>query len=285
FRDGRGSGSSPARRRPSRSRSPRRSGHRPPDLRGSTSPSRWWRSRSRTAGPALRRVDPYGRGLSTVASSAIHSSDLTYLSYLSYLSYRIKKPLVYSRERGREIVRSQHERDVSPRCRLRDHANRHIAGRREQLSYDRWIVLQALADCAQDGHAILTRNVGDAAQRLHGVRHAPRVVDRDRNADLGCRHDVDGDAMLLEHFEDTPQKSVRHQHARRRDVDHGHAGLRRDRRERTRRRRPIARDERADRIFRTPRVENSHWDIARDGGLNRRGVQDLRAEVRELGRF
>ena len=99
-------------------------------------------------------------------------------------------------------------------------------------------------------------------KRLDDLRQAPRVVDRHRHADLGRRHDVDRRAVLLEHLEDAPQEPVRHQHARRRDVDDGDALLRRDGRQRAGRRRAIARDQRADRISRPPGVEDPDGNVA-----------------------
>ncbi len=68
-------------------------------------------------------------------------------------------------------------------------------------------------------------NVGKVADDLV---QPVAVVDRHRHAHLGRRHHVGRRAMPLEHFEQPPQEAVRHEHARRLDVDDRHFAFTRD---------------------------------------------------------
>ena len=80
-----------------------------------------------------------------------------------------------------------------------------------------------------------------SCRRLSTIVVEPaRVVDRHRHAHLRRRHDVDRRLEALEHLEQPAQEAVRHQHARRGDVDHRHVALARERRQLTRRARPSA---------------------------------------------
>ena len=56
-----------------------------------------------------------------------------------------------------------------------------------------------------------------------------RVVDGQRDADLGGRHHVDRRFVAVEDFEDAAQEAVRHQHARGVDVDERDLALAGDR--------------------------------------------------------
>ena len=72
-----------------------------------------------------------------------------------------------------------------------------------------------------------------------------RVVHRHRHAHLGGRHHVDRRLEALEHLEQPPQEAVRHQHARRRDVDDRDVALAGERRELAVAGARLRRDERA----------------------------------------
>ena len=99
---------------------------------------------------------------------------------------------------------------------------------------------QILADRADDRHLGLARSPRRSSRRLSTIVVEPaRVVDGHRHADLGGRDDVDRRLEPLEHLEQPAQEAVRHQHPRRRDVDHRHVALAGERRQL--RRRPAAR--------------------------------------------
>ena len=104
---------------------------------------------------------------------------------------------------------------------------------------------QVVADGAQDRQLGFDADLGELTERSDDVVEAAVVVHRDRDADFGCGHDVDRRAIPFEDLEHAPQEAVRHQHARGRDLDHGHVPLARDRRERTIGRRRLGGNRRA----------------------------------------
>ncbi len=77
---------------------------------------------------------------------------------------------------------------------------------------------------------------------------------------------------------------MRHQHARRRDLDHGDVALARERHDGTVVHRRLGGDERARRV-RPAAVEDADRDVGRDRGKDRARVEHLGAEVGELGRL
>ena len=56
---------------------------------------------------------------------------------------------------------------------------------------ERRVVLQPVADRADDRHVVFARDFGDVLQRLDDLRQPARVVDRHRDADFRRRDDVD----------------------------------------------------------------------------------------------
>ena len=184
----------------------------------------------------------------------------------------------------RQIRLPNHERDVAARRRLRHQPQRHVADRGQHSSSQRRVTLQAVANRADDRHVVVARDLGKLLKRGHDRRQPSRVVDRHRHAHLGGRHDVHRRLESLEHLEEPAEKAVRHQHPRGGDVHHRHSALRGHRGERAFARRSLASDQRSERMC-PVRVENPHRNVSRDGRLDRRRVQHLGAEIRQLRRL
>mmetsp|Transcript_19303 Transcript_19303/g.60139 ORF Transcript_19303/g.60139 Transcript_19303/m.60139 type:complete len:329 (+) Transcript_19303:178-1164(+) len=103
------------------------------------------------------------------------------------------------------------------------------------------------------------------------------LVERERDGNLGRGDHVDGELVRLEGLEDLREEAILAEHARRRDVNHLHARLGRDRRD-ERLLGLLPRDERALR-GRVVRVHHAHRDVDAHRRLHRDRVQDLRAKV------
>ena len=110
------------------------------------------------------------------------------------------------------------------------------------------------------------------------------VVDRHRHADLGGRHHVDGGRVPLERLEHAAQETVRHQHARRRDVDDRDAALAGDGGQRPSSAGGVGGDQRAGTSGRRL-LRMRTGMLRRHGRKDRARVQNLGAEVRQLRRL
>ena len=113
-------------------------------------------------------------------------------------------------------------------CALADHVDVGIADGAEQAARDARRELQVIADDADNGFLALDVHLAYLMEvALDGVEIIG-AVERHRHRHFGSRHHIDGGLMPLEDFKDGAQESMRHQHARRGDVDDRHAALESD---------------------------------------------------------
>ena len=201
------------------------------------------------------------------------------------MSYAPEELLVQPRHRVRHIGVAQHERDVPPRGRLRHQAQRDAIERRDGAAEHRR-VLRRFSPTAQR-IAISRSNDTSAKFRRSSDNRFEAPVSSTVTDTLTS--DVVTTSTAVRKRSNTSKsrrkKAVRHQHARRRDVDDRHVALARERRQlalrRPRRRAVIS----VPAIVRPPRVQDADRNVPRHRRQNRARVQHLGAEVRELGSF
>src|SRR5581483_3266482 len=139
---------------------------------------------------------------------------------LEYIRIELRKEFaVQAFHRGNEIALSDDKADVHKRSALRDHPDVDSIERAENPHRDTRREADVVAHKADDGLIFLDTDLRELAQLFTNHIEVARVVDRERNADLGgCDH-IDGRFIAVKHLEYAPQKTVRHQHARGMHID------------------------------------------------------------------
>ena len=170
-------------------------------------------------------------------------------------------------------------------ARLRHHPQRHAVERRRACAIANAGSTRRPHRPRRGSPCRVDLHFGELAQPLRQSRQPAIVVYRDRDAHFGRGDDVHGRAVALEHFEQPAQEAVRHQHSRGRDVDDGDVALAGERGDRpVGLQRRLGGDQRAGRL-RAAAVEDAHRNVGGNRGQNRARMQNLGAEVGQLGRF
>src|SRR5262249_34673080 len=118
-----------------------------------------------------------------------------------------------------EVGGGYYDAQIEERSALRDHAHIDAAQGIEDARGHSRSISDILAHQANDRLVLLDLDFGELAHLGADHLQVLRVVDGQRNADLGGGDHVDGRFEAVEDFEDAAQESVRHQHARGVDVD------------------------------------------------------------------
>ncbi len=121
------------------------------------------------------------------------------------------------------IVFFDHEADVNLRRALRNHTHVCLRQRAKDFGRDTASTANILAHQTDDRLASFILHIGKLLQVGSDGRNCLGGIDSQRDADFRGGDHVHWTAMVVEHFEDALQESVRHEHARGDDVDDGDA--------------------------------------------------------------
>ena len=136
-----------------------------------------------------------------------------------------KESLVKRRDDAVRVLGPHDEAQIDRRRPLRDHPHGRETDRTKHVRRNSRAAAHAFPDQADERHLTLDLHARESRQRGNDLGEPAVVVNREGDRHLGGGYQVDGRPMHVEHFEDPRQESVRHQHPRRGDVDHGDPAL------------------------------------------------------------
>ena len=195
-----------------------------------------------------------------------------------------EKLRVQSLNGGGEIGARDHESKIQRRRALRQHADIDAAERVEHARRNARSVADVFTHNADDSLILVHRNFGELAQFRDDRFHALGLIDGQRDADFGRGHHVHRSLIAVENLEDAPHETMRHEHARGSDVQHHHFAFAGDGLHNILARNCRGLDARAFHL-RPARIQNHDRNIAVDGGHHGGRMQNLRAEIGQLGGF
>ena len=177
-----------------------------------------------------------------------------------------------------------HHGDVGVRGRERDHDHVHVGQGVEDAAGQAGVAEEAAPHQAHDGGLAQDPHLAQAREVGLDLRQVFDGVDGHRDGHLGGRDQVDGRVVPLEDLEDLAQEAGGHQHLRLRDEHDRDAFAARHRTRAGGSQIRGGGDERARRVG-LARVADADRDVPLDRGTDHGRVQQLAAEVGELGRF
>src|SRR5208283_174883 len=185
---------------------------------------------------------------------------------------------------GAEVFFRHHETDIEQRAALRNHADVDAFERIEDAARHARRIPDVFADQADDDLIAFDFGFGELAQLGEHFVEVRRIVDGERDADLGGGHHIDGRFEAVEDFEDAAQKAVRHQHARGMNVDDGDLALTGDRFDGVFAVNALGHDARAGNL-RAARIQDQHRDAFLDGRQHGGRMEHFGAEIGQFGGF